>query len=130
MRLSPEVAGALAVHARELGNDAAPLAERYVIEGLRMDRHRGIVFREGAGGRRAALAGHRLDIWQIIETLRDSGGDETEAASYLGLTLTQVHIAALYYAEFPAEVNGWIDRNAVAAEQAEAAWRREQVTAH
>jgi uncharacterized protein (DUF433 family) len=109
---------------------AEALAERFVTEGLPMDRHPGIVFRQGAAGRRASLAGRRLDVWQIIETLRDSGGDEAEAAMYLGLTPAQVHSAVGYQTEFADEIDGWIDRNANAADQAEAVWRREQATAH
>ena len=106
------------------------LAERFVTEALRMDRHPGIVFREGAAGRRAALRGHRLDVWHIVETLRASGDDESEAATCLGLTPAQVHTAAMYHAEFADEINGWIDRNALAADQAEGAWSREQASAH
>jgi len=127
VQLAPEVEADLAERARELGSGLTPLAERYVTEGLRMDRHPGIVFREAAGGRRAALAGHRLDVWQIIETVRDSGGDVTEAADYLGLSSTQMQAAIGYYAEFRREIDDWIARNTAAAEAAESAWRRQQV---
>ena len=129
LRLGPEVAEALAQRAKELGGQVAPLAERYVAEGLRMDRYPGIVFRDGAAGRRAALAGHRLDVWQVVETVRNSNGDEAEAAAYLGVTADQVHAAVVYAAAFKDEIEGWIARNAVASDQAETAWRQQRAAA-
>jgi hypothetical protein len=43
------------------------LAERYIEEGLRMDEHPLVYFREGASGRRPALLGTRLDGDEIDE---------------------------------------------------------------
>lgn len=125
-RLAYAAAEQLADRARELGEKVTPLAERYVTEGLRMDRHPGIVFRDGAAGRRAALAGHRLDVWHVIETLQASDGDRQAAAAYLGLTFVQVQAAVAYYAAYREEIDDLIARNAEAAEREEAAWRRQQ----
>lgn len=48
------------------------LAEELIEEGLRMRRHTGVVFRDGATARRAALAGGP-DIWEVIGGLVGGG---------------------------------------------------------
>jgi hypothetical protein len=54
---------------RRRGEAKARTAERLIDEGLRMEDHPGIVFRDGPAGRRAALAGGP-DAWEVIETLK------------------------------------------------------------
>jgi hypothetical protein len=51
------------------------IAEEYMEEAIRIADHPGIMFRDGPAGRRAALAGHRLDVWQVIETVREEHGN-------------------------------------------------------
>ena len=112
--------------AQERGESANALAERYVEEGLRRDEHPLIVFREGAAGRRAALAGTRLDVSQVIDTLRESDNSVDATAEYLGIPEQHVRAAVRYYAEFREEVDEWRERTRAVAEREEEAWRREQ----
>lgn len=91
-----------------------------------MADHPGIVLRDGAAGRRAALAGHRLDVWQVIETVQQAGGSIAAAAEYLSISPGLVGAAVGYYADYKEEVERWIEDNATMAEEAEAAWRRSQ----
>lgn len=111
------------------GTNKSRLAERYVDEGTRMDEHPGIVFRSGPAGRRAALAGGP-DLWEVLTTLKSGKARGEEAisatADLLSLTDTQVRTAVRYYGAFPEEVDDRIARNAEDADEAEAAWRREQ----
>lgn len=109
--------------AHERGVARNALTERYIAEGVKMDEHPGIGFREGALGRRAVLAGTRLDVWQVVETVRNSGNDITAAADYLGLPVTRVEAAVGYYAAYREEVDGIAERERAVAERAEAAWR-------
>ncbi|HLH68106.1 MAG TPA: CopG family transcriptional regulator [Candidatus Dormibacteraeota bacterium] len=104
---------------------AATVAEHYLEEAVRMADHPGIVFRDGAGGRRAALAGHRLDVWQVIETVRHEGS-RAAAAEHLGISPGLVDAAVGYYADYREEIDEWIERNAALAREAEEAWRRRQ----
>jgi uncharacterized protein (DUF433 family) len=90
---------------------------------VQMDDHPEIVFREGTLGRRAILAGTRLDVWQIVETVRSSGDSIETAAEYLGLPRSRVEAAVDYYAAHRDEVDRTAEREHVAAEHAEAAWR-------
>lgn len=109
---------------RATGADSAPrtLAQRYVEEGLRMDEHPGIFFAEGPAGRRARLLGTGADVWEVIATVKDNGGEETAAADYLDLPVSMVRSAVSYYAAFPEEIDTLIERNRAESERAEAAW--------
>jgi uncharacterized protein (DUF433 family) len=81
------------------------LAERLLDEGLHTERHPLIIFRTGGSGRRRpALIGTRLDVWQILDTVRASGNSAAAAAEYLGLPEHHVQAAIDYYADFTDEV--------------------------
>lgn len=90
-----------------------------------MKEHPQIHFREGALGRRAALLGTRLDVWQVIETVRNHGNSIEEAADYLELPLEKVRAAVRYYAAYRDEVDEFAARAGALAERAEADWRAE-----
>jgi uncharacterized protein (DUF433 family) len=97
--------------AEELSESRNGLAQRLLEEGLHTDRHPGIYFRAGGSGRRSpALVGTRLYVWQVLGTLRASGGSVAEAAAYLGLSERQVQGAVDYYADFAAEVDAQQER--------------------
>lgn len=112
--------------ATRAGTAQTALAERYIEEGVRMDEHPLIYFREGASGRRPALMGTRLDVWQVIETVRQNSNSVANAASYLRLPVSHVEACAAYYIAYQAEVDEWTDREHQAAEEAEISWRRRQ----
>lgn len=90
------------------GLNKSRLAERYIDEGVRMDDHPGIVFRDGPTGQRAGLAAGP-DAWEVISALRSSGldGDEGIQATseWAGLTVRQVRDAIGYYSEYPTEID-------------------------
>lgn len=102
------------------------LVERYIAEGLKRDDHPLIAFRDGALGRRAALAGARLDVWQVIETLRRHDNSTHATADYLSLPEPTVRAAVRYYADYRAEVDEIAEREQAVAARAEAAWHAEQ----
>ena len=103
------------------------LAAAAIEEWLRMERHPGVCFRNGAAGRRAALH-DGPDIWQLMAHLRGASGEDgariRETADLLGLPERSVRAAMRYYAEHPEEIDGWIRRNDEAADE----WQR--MTSH
>ena len=109
--------------ARERGVTRNALTERYIAEGVRMDEHPEIAFRQGALGRRAILLGTRLDVWQVIDTVRNSANSVEEAAQFLGLPPSRVQAAVSYYAVYRDEVDEIAERERAVAERAEATWR-------
>ncbi|MEX2644901.1 MAG: hypothetical protein WD249_01435 [Gaiellaceae bacterium] len=126
LRLGSSLVASLLRRADEAGESANRLAERYIDEGLRRDEHPLIGFRDGAGGRRAALAGTRLDVWQVIETLRSSDNSAAETAAYLEIPEAWVRAAARYYGAYGEEVDEFAERARAIAEREEELWRGEQ----
>jgi uncharacterized protein (DUF433 family) len=110
---------------------AAALYERFLDEGLRHEDHPLIVFRDAAGGRRATLAGSRVSVAQVIETVKATEGESDAArvrdtAAYLGIPEGYVQASIRYYALFTDEVDAWLRQTAEAAEREHDAWQREQ----
>lgn len=130
-RLNVAVADRLQRRGQRAGLSRSRLAERYIDEGMRMDDHPGVVFRDGPAGRRAALA-RGPDVWEVIGALRASGSSGAEAidatARWADLTPAEIRTAVRYFSEFPDEIEERIRSNLETADAAEAAWRREQAT--
>jgi uncharacterized protein (DUF433 family) len=112
--------------AQAVGLTQTALVERYVEEGLRRDNHPLIDFREGSGGRRPAVLGTRLDVWQVIETIRQNDNSVEVAAEYLGIPAEHVRACMRYYADFQGEIDDWTARAKAFEEREEANWRRQQ----
>jgi uncharacterized protein (DUF433 family) len=112
--------------AKDRGVNPLSFARTLIDEGLRRERHPGIVFRDGPAGRRAAIEGRRLDVWQVMETVWASEGEIAAAADYLGLRPDQVQAAVGYYADFTQEVESWVQRNREEADRLQERWRKEQ----
>lgn len=126
-RVNAATLARLARRARRLGKPKSNLIEQYLEEGLRMDEHPGVVFVDGPFGRRAALASRRgLDLWQVVKTLRDNGGELTATAEVLALAPAEVRVALGYYVDHEEEVDELIRGNLEEAEVAEDAWRRQR----
>ncbi|HUN79470.1 MAG TPA: hypothetical protein VMU32_11150 [Solirubrobacteraceae bacterium] len=122
LRLRPGVGERLRARARRVGGTPRALAQRYVDEGLRRDEHPLIRFAEGPSGRRAALVGSGLDVWEVVATVRENDNDLEQAASLLGVPPGLVQAAIDYYGAFREEIDAQIADN-------EAAWERGYATA-
>lgn len=125
-RIATDTIEHLKRRAREAGAPQTTLAERYIGEGLRMDEHPLIYFREGELGRRAALLGARLDVADVIETIRQNDNSVEEAADYLELPVEHVEACLRYYADYKDEIEELIERARAAAEREQERWRRRQ----
>jgi len=125
-RFDPITVRRLKHRAAEAGDGQTALAERYIEEGIRRDEHPLIYFRQGAAGRRPALLGSRLDVADIVTTIRQNEGSVEQAAEYLEVPIEQIDVAARYYADYKGEVDELIERAAVAAERERERSRRQQ----
>lgn len=125
-RFDPGVVAQLRRRADQTRDPQTALAERYISEGLRHDEHPLIYFREGESGRRPALLGSRLDVADVITTLRQNDNSVEETADYLEVAAEQVEAAVRYYVDYQDEVDEWIERARAVAEQERDAWRRRQ----
>lgn len=126
MRPSAQILARLRERARVLGEKHTTLAERYLEEGVLMDEHPGIHFVDGPMGRRPAVIGTGLDVWEIVEIAKDNGGSVAEAAAYLEVDARLVEAAVRYYGANRAEIDDWIARNDALNEREEANWRAAQ----
>lgn len=82
-------------------------------EAVRMNRAPGIVFVDGRGGRRAAVAHSGLEVWEIIATwLEGQRVWETLQTAYPHLNDLQLRSALNYYALYPAEIDTRLAREA------------------
>jgi hypothetical protein len=128
-RWSQDTLDLLERRARARGETGSRLAERLVEEGLRMEEHPGIVFRDGPTGRRAALAAGP-DVWELVRFVKGVRGRGAtvvnKAARLLDLTPLQVETALRYYADYSDEIDDRIRLDEEEAERAEASWRRRQ----
>ena len=111
--------------ADERGQSANTVAARLIEEGLRLERHPLIYFRDAPAGRRPALLGTRLDVGQVIDTVRTHQGSVTDAAEYLAQPEPRIRAAVRYYAEFTDEVDAWARRMRELSEREEEAFRAE-----
>jgi hypothetical protein len=107
------------------GATPSGLAQRLVDEGLRMQDHPGVVFKDGASGRRAALA-NGPDIWEAVKFLREideRGEDAVDAAAEVfNLPTTKIRAAMRYYGEYAEEIDAEIEAADAESEAAERAW--------
>jgi uncharacterized protein (DUF433 family) len=109
--------------ARAAGAKPRTLAARYVEEGIRRDDHPLVRFVDGPSGRRAALTGTQLDVWEVIATLRDNHNDIGATAEYLHVPPGLVEAVVTYYGEFRDEIDEEIAVNLAESERAHAAWQ-------
>jgi uncharacterized protein (DUF433 family) len=109
-RVAPDVLDQLGQRARACGASKTALAERYVLEGLRMDEHPLIGFRDGFMGRRPSLVGTRLDVNDVVRLIRLEGNSVPDAAAYLEIPTSHVEACLRYYAAYQREIDDWIAR--------------------
>ena len=109
-------------------------SNRLVDEALRMHEHPLITFKDGPAGRRARVVGGP-DVWEIIGAVRSVRetdpaltGDEALAvvAETSGVPMPFLRAALAYWGDYPGEVDAFLDRARAEADQARAAWERQQ----
>lgn len=125
-RFDRRIAAHLKRRSAEIGEPQAALAERYIDEGLRMDEHPVITFRDGASGRRPVLLGTRLDVATIIETIRQNDNSVEDAAEYLDVPVGHIEACVRYYVAYKRETDDWIERSRQAAAREREQWLRQQ----
>lgn len=103
--------------ARHPGLSHSSAAALLVEEGLRMDAHPGVLFREGPAGRRAVLSGGP-DVWEIVRAIKSARTNEPGLAAEellavvsenTGVTHRLLNAAIGYYTDYPDEVDTLLD---------------------
>ena len=111
IRIEADTLRALRERSAQSGEPIVRLAQRYIDEGLRLERHPGIVFRTGPAGRRAVIVGGP-DVWEVVAAARGApeSGEElvTALAERISVPIDRIRTAIRYYAEYPDEVDRFI----------------------
>ena len=101
----------LRARSAQSGEPLVRLAQRYIDEGMRLDRYPGVVFRDGPAGRRAVVIGGP-DVWEVIVAARDATerGERLidVLAERIGVAPERIRTAIRYYAEYPDDVDRFI----------------------
>ena len=114
-------------HRHDVG--VSTLAERLIDEGLRMEAHPMVVFRDGPSGRRPVLVGGP-DVADVIGAI--VGGDvpvakrRSRASELFGIAETLVDAVLAYYADYTDEIDELIAERTRMADEVEASWRRQR----
>src|SRR5262252_11203182 len=108
IRIESETLRALRKRSAQRGMPIVQLAQQYIDEGMRLDRHPGVAFRDGPSGRRAIVVGGP-DVWEVVSAAR-SATERGEAlikalAKRMGVPKERIQIAIRYYSEYPVEVD-------------------------
>ena len=114
LRMNMHTLDRLAAGARERDEPMSRLAQRYIEEGLRMDKHPGIVFQDGPAGRSARLPGGP-HVWEVVSIMNRFDGTPDEIVQQTmeltGLDARRMDIVLRYYAEHRDEIDGRVRRN-------------------
>ncbi len=107
LRMDDDTHEELLGHADRIEVNPSKLVNRYVKEGVRMDKHPAVIFKTTAQGRRAAvLAEHPgLQVIDAIGTWQAERQDVAKTARYLHITEDDVRAVLRYYADYKAEVD-------------------------
>lgn len=128
IRIESETLRSLRQRSQQSGEPIVRLAQRYIDEGMRLDRHPGIVFRDGPAGRRAVVIGGP-DVWEVVAAARsapETGDELVDAlAGRIGVPPERILVATRYYAEYPEEIDHFIAKVEEEAERLELALERE-----
>jgi uncharacterized protein (DUF433 family) len=113
IRLSSELEQEIERLGDERGQSWSAAAAELLSEAVRMRRAPGIVFADGATGRRAVVVGTGLDVWEIIATWKALGESFKKLKkSYEWLAEPQLRAALGYYALYPEEIDARLEREA------------------
>lgn len=97
---------------REVGEWSAMVVE-LLREAIRARRAPGIVFVDGATGRRAVVAGSGLEVWEVVAAWQEVGRNYGRLrAAYEWLSEPQLRAALSYYELYGDEVDARLEREA------------------
>jgi hypothetical protein len=107
LRMDEDAHDELITHAKRLEINASKLVNRYVKEGLRMDKHPAIGFKTTPQGRRAAVLAARpgIQVIDVLGTFKAESQDAGKTARYLHISEDDVQAVLRYYAEYRDELD-------------------------
>jgi uncharacterized protein (DUF433 family) len=110
LRLDPSLDALITREAKRTRRSKGAVLESLADEAMRVRRFPGLAFRGSDWDRRPWVIGTALDVWEIVEALRDFGTPE-RLLGESDLTEAQLNVALAYYGEFGSEIDTAIEEN-------------------
>lgn len=111
IRLPEELAEEVEREQERTGKNWSQVVAELLEEAVKMRRAPGIVFRSGPTGRRAAVAGTGLDVWEVIAVYRHHDEEwERLVEEFSWLEPAQLRAALSYYELYPEEIEARLRR--------------------
>jgi uncharacterized protein (DUF433 family) len=105
VKLPPADFVKLQEQARRRSSKPSSVGGLIIAQSLRRMAHPAIEFQETPGSEMCArVAGRRLSVWLVVETLRQCGGNKRKAAEALNLPVPLLVAALEYAAEYAQEI--------------------------
>lgn len=112
VRLEPALLEAIRDRAQRSGKPVSRVVREMLGEAVRTQRFPGVGFVEGPSGRRAHLVGTGLDVWEIIDLLREFGSPAALRERFPHLSPRAIQVAIAYAREYPEEIDAFLRLNA------------------
>src|SRR5580765_7684329 len=107
------------------GQDVDSLVAEMVTEAIKMRRVPGIVFADGATGRRARIGGTGLEVFEVIDRYELINRDRLRLQELIDwLKPHQLDMAIAYYEAFPEEIRERLHTDEEDRAAIEAMWRK------
>jgi uncharacterized protein (DUF433 family) len=124
VEIPDELRASLEEIAGKTGQDLDGLVAEMVTEAIKMRRVPGILFADGATGRRARIGGTGLEVFEIIDRYEGVGRDRLRLQELFNwLDPFQLSMAIAYYEAFPDEIQARLHTDEEDREALEALWR-------
>jgi len=112
IRLPAETLKEIEQMVKETGRDFSTITKDLLVEAIKMRRCPGILFPEGASGRRARVAGTGIEVREIIAAYQSVKKDlKRLKKTYHWLSQEQLRAALGYYSAYPQEIDRQIEQN-------------------
>jgi uncharacterized protein (DUF433 family) len=109
IEIPDELAAAVAEIAEKTGQDVQSLVVEMVTEAIKMRRVPGILFADGATGRRARVGGTGIEVFEIIDRYESVGRDRVRLQELFDwLKPHQLNDAIAYYEEYPDDIRPYL----------------------
>lgn len=124
IKIPDEIAAEIAAVAEKTGQTAESLAAEMLTEAIKMRRVPGILFADGATGRRARVGGTGIEVFEVIDRYELVGQDQAQLKKiFHWLSKHQLTAAIKYYEAYPEEIRARLHTDEEDRAAIEALWR-------
>jgi len=129
IEIPDELAAAVAEIAATTGQDVQSLIVEMVTEAIKMRRVPGILFADGATGRRARVGGTGIEVFEVIDRYESVGRDRARLQELFDwLKPNQINAAIAFYEAYPDDIRPYLLTEQEEKAAMEALWAKHPQT--